>query len=50
LLKSAPRYIELTAGDAMVHKSVVQAGEWLAECQFFAGCDPSFDGDEPPDL
>jgi hypothetical protein len=70
-VESARRYIEMTAGDAMVHKSVVQAVNGLREflqlerkripgdilfeadrleCQFFAGYDPSFDGDEPPGL
>ena len=70
-VESARRYVEMTAGDAMVHKSVVQAVNGLREflqverkripgdilfeadrleCQFFAGYDPSFDGDEPPDL
>jgi hypothetical protein len=70
-VESARRYIEMTAGNAMVHKSVVQAVNGLREflqlerkripgdilfeadrleCQFFAGYDPSFDGDEPPRL
>ncbi len=70
-VQSARRYIEITAGDSMVHRSVVQAVNGLREfleverkripgdilfeadrleCQLFAGYDPSFDGDEPPDL
>ena len=70
-VQSARRYIKLTAGDSMVHRSVVQAVNGLREfleverkripgdilfeadrleCQFFAGYDPSFDGDEPPEL
>ena len=70
-VRSARNYIKITAGDAMVHKSVVQAVNGLREflqverkripgnilfeadrleCQFFAGYDPSFDGDEPPGL
>ena len=70
-VRSARDYIKITAGDAMVHKSVVQAVNGLREflqverkripgniwfeadrlkCQFFAGYDPSFEGDEPPGL
>jgi hypothetical protein len=70
-VQSARRYIEITAGDPMIHKSVVSAVNGLREflevereripgdilfeadrleCQLFAGYDPSFDGDEPPDL
>jgi hypothetical protein len=70
-VRSARNYIKVTAGDAMVHKSVVQAVNGLREflqverkriprnilfeadrleCQFFAGYDPTFDGDEPPGL
>ena len=70
-VQSARRYIEITAGDPMIHRSVVQAVNGLREflqverkripgdilfeadrleCQFFAGYDPSFDGDEPPGL
>ncbi len=70
-VQSARRYIEITAGDSMVHRSVVQAVNGLREfleverkripsdilfeadrleCQFFAGYDPSFNGDEPPGL
>jgi hypothetical protein len=70
-VRSARNYIKITAGDAMVHKSVVQAVNGLREflqverkripgnilfeadrleCQFFAGYDPSFEGDEPPGL
>ena len=70
-VQSARRYIEITAGDPMIHKSVVCAVNGLREflelerkrtprdilfeadrleCQFFAGYDPSFDGDEPPGL
>ena len=70
-VQSARRYIEITARDPMIHKSVVQAVNGLREflqverrripgdilfeadrleCQFFAGYDPSFEGDEPPDL
>src|SRR3954449_6219647 len=68
-VRSARNYIKITAGDVMVHKSVVQAVNGLREflqverkripgnilfeadrleCQFFAGYDPSFDGDEAP--
>ncbi len=69
-VQSARRYIEITAGDSMIHRSAVQAvngAEFLEverkgipgdilfeadrlECQLFAGYDPNFDGDEPPDL
>ena len=70
-VRSARNYIKITAGDAMVHKSVVQAVNGLrSSCKwnesgspeifcskrtdlnlsFFAGYDPSFDGDEPPGL
>lgn len=70
-VQSAKRYIEITAGDSVVHRSIVQAvnGLWefleverkripgdilfeadRLECQFFAGYNPSFDGDEPLDL
>src|SRR3954467_1024276 len=67
-VRSARNYIKITAGDAMVHKSVVQAVNGLREflqverkripgnicskridlnVMFFAGYEPSFDGDEP---
>ena len=70
-VRGARNYIAITAGDAMVHNSVVQAVNGLREflqverkripgnilfeadrldCQFFAGYDPSFNGDEPPGL
>jgi hypothetical protein len=70
-VESVRRYIKITAGDSMVHKSVVQAVNGLREflhaerkripghilfeadrleCQFFAGYDPGFEGDEPPGL
>ena len=70
-VQSARRYIKITAGDLMIHKSVAQAVNGLREfleverkripgnilfeadrleCQLFAGYDPSFDGDEPPNL
>jgi hypothetical protein len=70
-VESARRYIEITAGDRMIHMSVVRAVNGLREflegerkripgdilfeadrleCQLFAGYDPSFDGEEPPDL
>ena len=70
-VQSARRYIEVTAGDPMIHRSVAKAVNGLREslqverkripgdilieadrleCQFFAGYDPSFVGDEPPDL
>jgi hypothetical protein len=70
-VESARRYIKITAGDSVVHKSVVQAVNGLREflqvdrkritgnilfeadrleCQFFAGYDPSFGGDEPSEL
>ena len=70
-VEGARRYIEITADDAVVHKTVVRAVNGLREylqlerkrvpgnilfeadrleCQFFAGYDPNFDGDEPPGL
>ena len=68
-LRAARRYIDITQGDAMGHKSVAKSVNGLREyletegkrvpgkvlfeadrleCQFFAGDDPSFEGDEPP--
>jgi len=70
-VEGARRYIEITADDAVVHKTVVRAVNGLREylqlerkrvpgnilfeadrleCQFFAGHDPNFDGDEQPGL
>jgi hypothetical protein len=70
-VQSVRRYIEMTAGDPMIHRSVAGAVNGLREfleverkqvpgdilfeadrleCEFFAGYDPSFEGDEPPGL
>ena len=70
-VQSVRHYINITAGDAMVHRIVVEAVNGLSTflqlrrkriprnilfeagrlvCQFFAGYDPSFDGEEPPGL